>query len=232
MQQVQYLTFEINNTCNLTELHPKCPINDSERYSFGDVSQSLKDSSIVEFWLWCRSKGFNGIILWHLYNEPTLVIDRIISLMKKMQKLEPSQRFHLWTNNHQKFEDFNHVQLTNYNKVRPDELDDRRKSAQGEGRGYLVAEPQGYCIRGSLAWELIIDFFGNWLLCCSDWRCENSVGNIFKDSWNELLEKYRLKAHIEWKDKESFGSLPRMCRACITENPGLHKSATMVGYGG
>jgi hypothetical protein len=224
----QYLTFEINPTCNLAQLHPKCPINDPDRYGFGETEHALTDDLIVTFWLWCRGQGFDGIILWHLYNEPTLALTRIRTLQKRMQAIEPSQRFHLWTNAPKSLslKGFDHVQLTDYREVRPDALDNRRASVTGEGKPYAKVTPSGSCGRGA-GWELIIDHHGNWILCCNDWRCEESVGNIFNEDWPVLLARYEQKARIVWNDEASYQALPRLCRACIDVNPKLHRTARM-----
>lgn len=224
----QYLTFEINPTCNLAAVHPKCPINDPDRYGYGETTHVLSDDLIITFWLWLRGQGFDGIILWHLYNEPTLAITRIRALQKRMQDIAPSQRFHLWTNAPKAvgFKGFDHIQLTDYREVRPEVLDNRRASVVGEGKPYALVTPSGSCGRG-VGWELIIDHHGNWLLCCNDWRCEESVGNIFTADWSTLLARYEEKARITWNDEASYKALPRLCRACLDVNPKLHRTARM-----
>lgn len=230
MKDVRYLTFEVNDTCNMDVIHPKCPINDPERYRFGSVDRDLTDDVIVQFWSWADVMGFRGIVLWHLYNEPTLALPRIEALMARIKRLAPEQRFHLWTNSHQavKLVGFNHVQLTNYHDVRPDDLDNRRASTRGEGRSYDAMPSSGFCGRG-YGWEVIIDHHGNWLLCCNDWRCEESVGNILDNpAWRDLFDAYKLKADVRWTNKESYERLPRMCRSCMDVNPNLHRSALPV----
>jgi hypothetical protein len=230
MKPVRYLTFEVNSNCNLASIHPRCPVNDPERYMFGDTSKVLTDQDIIDFWFWCRySYGFEGVVLWHLYSEPTLSIDRIRGLMKTMHTMYPTQRFHLWTNNVRDFAGFEHVQLTDYRIVRPNDLDNRRESTRGEGDYARVGE-SGRCIRGTYGWEIIIDNHGNWLLCCNDWRCEENAGNILAtDDWQSILHRYvEMTRDISWTDKASFEALPRMCRSCITVNPLLHRSAIPV----
>lgn len=225
----QYLTFEVNPNCNLAAIHPKCPINDPERYRFGRTDRVLQDEDILAFWRWCRDGGFDGVVLWHLYNEPTLALGRITALMTQMQAEVPSQRFHLWTNHRSavRLNAFTHVQLTDYAVVRPSDLDNRRASVTGEGRPYAEArKASGACGRGA-GWEVIIDHHGNWLLCCNDWRCEESVGNIFVDAWPALLAWYQDKARIAWHDRESYEALPRLCRACMDVNPKLHRTARL-----
>lgn len=229
LSALRYLTFEVNADCNMAHVHPKCPVSDPERYMFGDTSRTLSDDDIVEFYNWAyQFQGFRGSVLWHLYNEPTLVLDRIRGLQSRIQQIVPDQHFHLWTNSPMKLVGFHHVQHTNYADVRPDDLDNRRASTSGEGRAYLEMQPEGRCGR-SFGWEVIIDNHGNWLLCCNDWRCEEATGNILIDrDWEFLLEKFRGKAEIVWHDADSYAALPRMCRSCMDVNPNLSRSALPV----
>jgi hypothetical protein len=231
----QYLTFEVNSTCNLAALHPRCPINDPERYRFGRTDAVLTDEAILGFWQWMCAGGFAGIVLWHLYNEPTLALDRTERLMTAMQAERPDQRFHLWTNHRaaSRLAGFNHIQVTDYALVRPGDLDNRRASVCGDGRPYRDlrrSQRVGVCGRGA-GWEVIIDHHGNWLLCCNDWRAEESVGNIFVDDWSTLRDHYQTRARIAWRDEASYNALPRLCRACLDVNPNLHKTARVPVMG-
>lgn len=225
---LRYLTFEVNDTCNMAHVHPKCPVSDEERYKFGDRSHVLTNDDIVEFWWWCRRRGFTGSVLWHLYNEPTLVLERIRALQLAMHNIVPDQHFHIWTNSPVRLVGFHHVQHTNYAVVRPDDLDNRRASTSGEGRPYADMQPSGRCGR-SFGWEVIIDYHGNWLLCCNDWRCEESSGNILiGEPWCDILARFTAKSEIAWSDAQSYAALPRMCRSCMDVNPNLSRSAFPV----
>lgn len=214
---MRYLSFEINKDCNLSQSHPQCPINHPQRYFYGEKNSFLNDEIIINFWKWCRlKKGFRGIVMWHSYNEPTLVIDRIRYLMRRMKKVDPIQPFQLITNSKIAIHGFDLYKYTNY----PDkQLDDRILSAKGEGHSYedmvKINRSTGWCRRG-FGWEMIIDYHGNLMLCCNDWRCEESVGNIFTHNWSQLLERFITKSKsIRWENEEEYYNLPRMCRSCM-----------------
>lgn len=227
LSRFRYLTFEVNSECRLAQIHPRCPVSDPDRYLYGPTDRVLDDDSIVSFWRWTRVQGFNGVILWHLYNEPALSLDRITSVMARMRQENPTLRSHLWTAVPSVKRDqshlFEHIELTDYRVVRPDDLD-RRRFARGSEGDYARSHATGCCTRDK-DWELIIDNHGNWLACCSDWQAEGSVGNIFRHEWSDLLCAYEVRSRIEWRDRETFEALPRMCRGCITDNPLLHRSA-------
>lgn len=223
---MRYLTFEISRTCDMSHIHDMCPVSHPERYKFGDTSNSLTDEIIINFWKWCRfNKAFRGIVMWSYYNEPTLVIDRIYGLMDVIKACDPDQPFRLLTNKPptpEMKERFDLIKFTNYAKDPP--MDERRKTVSGEGKPYSQVQRAGWCGRG-FGWEVLIDNHGNWNLCCNDWRCEESVGNIFKDDWVRLLQKFESKARaLRWDDEESYLRLPRLCRACMDFTPALHRS--------
>ena len=226
LSTLRYLTFEVNKTCNLASVHRRCPVSDPERFMFGETDYVLTDSLILAFWQFCVKEGFRGVVLWHLYNEPTAELARIRRLLTAMRGEVPSQRTHLWTNSPGAvgLPEFDHVQLTDYRVVRPEELDNRRASTRGEGAAYDKVAKSGSCGRG-FGWEIIVDFHANWLLCCNDWRCEQAIGNLVGSVWDLLLEKYEREAQIKWDSRKSYEALPRMCRSCIEVNPNLHRSA-------
>jgi len=88
MNTIRYLTFEINRVCPNIKMHTdRCPIGHPERYKFSTSNIIISDSIILDFWRWCRTKGFRGIILWHMYNEPILVLPRI-RVLKQQIKIE------------------------------------------------------------------------------------------------------------------------------------------------
>jgi hypothetical protein len=219
---LRYLNFEINRSCNLYHEHEgKCPIAHPERYLFGRKEKALTDDIIVEFWRWCKSKDFRGLVMWHNYNEPTLVLKRIRGIMARIKAFDPGQPFQLTTNTMFPIEGFDIIKRSDYAQGGKDKLDNRIASARGEGKPYAQMPPRGWCARG-LGWELDIDNFGNWGLCCNDWRNEESVGNIWVDDWDALHKAFLEKSErIRWNDEASYVALPRMCRSCMDVNPEL-----------
>jgi len=224
----RYLTFEISHTCDLAASHPWCPVSHPDRYKFGDRIYNLNDRIILDFYRWCKfTHGFRGIILWHQYNEPIHQLPRIRNLMAEMKRIDPHQPFQLTTNSRPDVEGFDIVHFTDYSN--PNTLhDDRILNADGEGLPYSdLRLRQGMCHRG-LQWEIPIDNHGNWCLCCADWRCEQSVGNIFTDNWEMLYARFDERSRsIRWSDEQTYNSLPRLCRACLHVTPNLHRTGSV-----
>ena len=233
MNIARYLAFEINRDCDLGIRHAAyCPNMHPERYMFSRSKIALSDDLIFEFWRWCVEKHhFRGIVTWSGYNEPTLALARIYNIMNRMRALDTWQPFQLVTNRRDgEFWGFDIIKRSLYGtdpaKRNCDDgvaqLDNRIASARGEGKPYDLAPPSGRCARG-LGWEVTIDYYGNWCLCCNDWRSEESIGAIDAEDWEELFLKWKIKSRlIEWSNREEYERLPRMCRSCIDVNPGLH----------
>ena len=214
---VRYLAFEINRTCPNYELHRgKCPISHPDRYKYSTSLNPITDGEIIQFWEWSRTKGFRGIILWHMYNEPVIFLDRIKSLMRIMKKRDPFQPFQLTTGIKGKYPDFDIVKISDYDNGA--ELDNRIETVVGDGKPYSEMPKHGLCGRGK-GFEIQIDYFGNWCLCCGDWTCEEAIGNIHNENWNVLYKKWDIKRMtIQWNDEESYNALPRLCRSCLDKN--------------
>jgi len=214
---IRYLAFEINKDCENCKNHVgECPISHPDRYKYSTSEISISDSHILKFWRWCKGKGFRGIILWHMYNEPVLVIDRIRELMKIMKKEDSFQPFQMTTSIKGDYSDFDIVKISDYEHGT--ELDRRIETNEGEGKSYGEMPKTGLCGRGK-GFELQIDYYGNWCLCCGDWTCEESVGSICNTDWDVLYNRWNKKRKaIQWHDEESYNALPRLCRSCLDKN--------------
>jgi hypothetical protein len=224
----RYLMFEVNQNCDLGDAHAsRCPNKHPQRSRFTKSSIPLTDVIIINFWNWCRSRGFRGVVGWQFYNEPSLAWDRIQRLMRQMQRIDPMQPFSIISNNNNfQFPGIDIVKRSYYN-LNPDpitQLDNRLAAIDGEGLPYENVPFMGSCVRG-LCWEMIIDYFGNLVLCCNDWRCEEGSGSICTDTdWNGIYARWLKRSTIEWYDRDSYERLPRMCRSCMEVNPKLAMS--------
>jgi len=142
--------------------------------------------------------------------------------MERIKADDAFQPFQLTTNSRPNVDGFDIVKFSDY--ANGAQLDNRIATATGEGKPYHEMPSRGWCGRG-LGWECLIDYYGNWNLCCNDWRCEEAVGSIMAEPFEELYQRWKTKARtIRWDTEESYRALPRMCRACLDVNPSLHKT--------
>lgn len=215
MEDVRYLSFEINNQCNLAGVHSsKCPIAHPLRYRNSPGRQPLEVDLIVQFWEWARfTRNFRGVVNWNLYNEPTLAIAEIRHCMARMRTRCPDQKFMVITNSSMALEDVDQVLRSGYGKDGGLHLLDRRLEVEcGEGPYH----GPGCCLRGQ-GFEVVVDYYGNWCLCCNDWQNEISIGNIHREDWDHLHGKWKgVAKRYRWTNEREFAGLPRWCRRCLS----------------
>lgn len=79
LSQTTIISFEIGSECNLSAVHPQCPINlrkmnaKKEPVTIEDILQAITEAEQL---------GFRGSVAFHNYNEPLLYIDRILEVIK------------------------------------------------------------------------------------------------------------------------------------------------------
>lgn len=206
-----YLILELGTQCNLGQLHDKCPNQHPDRYKHVDTSRAMSDDTIVDTAVAMIQKhGFRGLIGWHFYNETTLSLDRMFRLMSRIQVLESSARFVLWTNGTliqqdcSEYEQFAEIHVTDYGldsipclsnrlhgmkgavHVHRWPLDDRLTATGNEPGRPESDEP---CCR--MFTELIFDYYGNVHLCCYDWRGLGSPGNIHYNTVESIVKRWQ-----------------------------------------
>jgi len=210
---LSWLTFEINDECPLTAVHPECPRN-HDRWGDRDISRTLDTNSIIKFVDFCtREFGFSGLLTFHYYNEPLESMDDVYGLV-----LRYPGRVSLWTNGLRFHRYLNPIETTIIEKAhdvvvtRYPENDYLEETLAGyvgimkvrfqyidlDNRAEQSDNPvfhEGYERCGRPNWELITDYHGYVHLCCADYTGETKLGNILTDNPYEVLEKWN--AHRE-----------------------------------
>lgn len=185
----QFLIFELGNKCNLGHKHKKCPNSlGLQRYAGLDLSKELDDATIVRCAIDAYLKyNFTGLIGWHYYNEPTLEWDRMLGVMRMINERVPQARYVLWTNGLRNLttEDKSHFALIAQSDYSQDpdgtQLDNRMENK--ECRSTIG------CLRAFV--EFILDSYGNHHPCCYDWRGKASLGNVFTDGFDKLVQRWQ-----------------------------------------
>ncbi len=229
---LKHLAFEINNECPLTKNHPKCPRN-VDRFQGLAVDKPIEDSKIISFVEFCSSLGFQGRILFDCYNEPTCSPERIASLMKAL----PKSRFSLWTNGvlikgtEEYLKNMDDIMVTIYPETNREALINmknngckfRTQIGSLDNRIETVNtkfNPQ-VTICGRPNWELICDYYGNFHMCCGDWKAEMKIGNLNTNSPIEIITRWNSLREVINKPwtSDTFRELPMICRICSTRTP-------------
>jgi MoaA/NifB/PqqE/SkfB family radical SAM enzyme len=204
LEFTQYLGFEISNKCNLALAHPKCPSSHPERYGKLNTSRPLTDD-IIQSTIHSayRDHKFTGAITWHYYNEPLLSWKRLKPLMESIRKDIPEASFHLWTNGEcfpkdlSGLEMFSKIWLTNYKHqsfpellayMPPGSVNIKTMDVMDDRLIPLQCEDLGCCHRPF--YELVIDYFGNGHICCSDYKGTSNIGNVWDNDLQHILTEY------------------------------------------
>jgi hypothetical protein len=224
MDKVRYFSQEIGTGCNLAHEHSRCPQRDPSRYALVDTRRLMSDETILNNIKTMYSHGFRGYLGWHYYNEPLLYLERIERLHPEIKKINPNARLLAWTNgvllktiNPSRMNIFDFVIITNHAhenwswfrclhrnaRVTHGRLD-RRMSP-----GPLNMNP---CNR--IKKEFVIDAYGNWRLCCADWRGTSVDMNVHTDGIERIIKAYKDMREVLSHDPIPE-SVPDICKNCI-----------------
>jgi len=227
---VQLVSIEFHAACNLAAAHDACPTARADRYAGVVKDRTLDDDTIVDLAArLAQDYGFRGLFCWHAYNEPLVQMGRMFGLMGRISAEVPDARYLLWTNGTllpedcRSFSRFSNIQVSDYggaDSPRPERLQALRAACP-----QVVVKPG--VLDGRCEWtptlkplrctkplvELLVDVYGNVLLCCFDWRGQASPGNLFRDGleacmarWEEMLPEI-----VAWPVS---GRAPALCQRC------------------
>ena len=214
IKDIQILSFELGNSCNLSHKHPWCPSNNIERYQDATTPPATNEH-FLSFLDSIILRGFKGLVAYHYYNEPCLVKERCEKMADAIhaRKLKTL----LWTNGTLPLaRGANYVFRTEYEKdgkgkIVPFRPDDRLRIY--EASPVKKGMP---CYRPSIL-EIIVNYFGDLRLCCADWKGMTHIGNIQTDPHEIIFERWESAAEAAQK-----GEL-EVCKLCC----GLKKSPVL-----
>jgi len=205
---VQLLQFELGTACNLGGLHDLCPNRHRDRYVELDCRRQLDDETILSLAKQAYGAlGFAGLVGWAYYNEPLLQRERMFALMDRIRRDVPQSRFLLWTNatllpeDLRPFAAFERIMVSHYDEARPDDdrLDRLIRTAPVTVMKHQILDDRldrkhpgavpNFCLRPFV--EFVVDGFGNVHLCCFDWRGEVCPGNVFREPFADIVERWR-----------------------------------------
>lgn len=231
----QFLIFELGEDCNLRRSHGLCPSGHAGRWEIHRDDTILDDQMIercaVDAY---RQRGFTGTIGWHYYNEPTLQCQRMFALMQRIRRAVPESRFILWTNG-TRMDELLSGPADLFEMACISDYDGRlsRWIPDLQARGVRVRmitgffdgrlDNQGVCPTGPCARpnaEFILDARGRHHICCFDWRGAGSLGNVFIDGWETLLQRWQgLQGMVNGWGMSL--EAPAVCRTCRNRKPEL-----------
>jgi len=190
MNNIKRVSFQLSNICNYAHEHKKCPLHFEGQKTI--LPTHIVESILEEL----GEHNFNGIISFHVYNEPTND-PRLFLFIQSAKQLCPGAKVLIWTNgfylNETIFKELKEIGVDSlyvsaYSNVeynRLCSLDDGSLTYQVsesplDGRlGSYDAKETG-CCRPCLAPlnDICIAPTGEVFLCCYDWRRDHVFGNL------------------------------------------------------
>jgi len=235
---LETINFEINDECNLTNVHKRCPRN-ADRWKKLGRERPTSDEEFINFVKYCIDAEFGRRISPWYYNEPLSTPGRLTSLMDAL----PECKFNLWTNgtllkgNEGILRRMDWIMVTRYKetdiKTLGSLMEDSRYNIVSK-RGILddrinediephFKDKRTHCPKNTGS-DIHIDYYGNLHICCMDWRGEIEIGNIQDDSPETLINKWnelRLGLDYSWNEK-TFADIPHVCQLCTAWLPYWH----------
>lgn len=219
---LKHLAFEINNECQLTNLHKECPRNTRKL-----IGNPIETKDIIGFLQHCLKRGFDGLVNVHYYNEPLLSKDKLIEIINAV----PEAKYSLWTNginlsldDESFIKRFTDVMVTIYPETNINVfniLSTTCKNMRSQ-QGFLdkrIHHIEGKEIErcGRPNWELIIDYCGKGHVCCGDWELEMYIGDI-RDGYDMFLKRWDL-----WRKQLLNHEFPNICKVCFARTPEMSR---------
>ena len=226
---LQMLEFELGTKCNLADQHADCPNKSPLRFAALDAGKELDDDTIVASAAKAYNElGFTGMVGWIYYNEPLLESARMFRLMGQIRAAAPKAKYILWTNGTlipeacEAYRNFAQIVISGYNEEGRRGFD--RLAAKGIAARYMDnpaldgrlvniapkddAQP---CLRPFV--ELIFDAYGNSHLCCYDWQGKATLGNVHKEGFDVIAQRWR--DQLPGIAGQSMnGEAPPFCKSC------------------
>ena len=222
MRYLQLLTHEIGTSCNMMKEHQgKCPITISERYDAVDTTHVLTDEEIIDNIIVAYEYGFQGMTSWHSYCEPLLYLDRIERIVSEVNSFIP-QKHLLWTNgtlldeiDPERLKIFNKIIISNYSKRNWDHLQSivpDLKILRGylDNRIHKKRRTRKRCLR--LFTEMIIDYYGNYRVCCGDFMGTTLSMNT-RHGFDKIIKKHKELRSLIAVEPQSE-KVPNICKTC------------------
>lgn len=229
------IAMELSDWCNLAKLHEACPAHHRPGKTF------LSTKVIEDVVGYAGRVGYKGAFCWHIYNEP-LADKRIVSLCEMVRDRCPTSMGSLiWTNAELLDADLARTlvkakvylfRVSLYTKKIAERMrevalevpeanwafssyiqgfDDRREQ-------YTRRNDRRNPCYAPLV-DLTINHNGHLQLCCMDWACSTTFGDLNSQSFEQAMgEAYPMMKQVQ-SDLIGGERLFRICQGCDLERP-------------
>ena len=224
LENVRYLSQEISLGCNMVSTHPLCPIHSVDIYASVDKRKKMEDEVILDNVKIAYDNGFRGYLNWIFYNEPLLDIDRLERISKGVYKINPNAKNLLWTNGSligdhvhpDRLSIFTHIFISNY--ARKAWLGLRKQhpnvtTLSGKFDERMMPGPENHSGCRNILGEIIIDYYGNWRMCCVDFNGTSVKMNVHTVGFQSIIDEWRRLSNLVVQTPQP-DSVPKICGHC------------------
>lgn len=218
------ISIELSNMCNYATIHKKCPLNLENTHS------TLSSKIVYKIFEELKKYNFNGTIAFHTYNEP-LIDPRLFMFIKEAKEKCPDVGVYILTNGYyfnQIIADelieigVSHLEVTAYSKEEYERLKkvkinipyrifdgnlDDRLDLYNNDKTCANNKPCYAPLN-----EIIVKHNGNINLCCLDWKQQHCFGNLYEQSFEEIVLKSEMLKVYEYLSKGE--KKINICRCC------------------
>jgi len=193
------ITMELSNLCNMSEQHRACPAHDSKEKTI------LSDEIVQDIVRLGKKYSFQGVVAFHMYNEPTLD-PRLVYFIRLVKENLPDARIYILTNgwyitqgianefvrhgvdfldvssyDSADLETLSKISLPIPYRILHEPLDDRLA-----WYGKVTRERRTQACFCPL-YDICVDCRGNVVLCSYDWKRTTVFGNLHAASLESIL---------------------------------------------
>jgi len=229
IRYISRISFMLSNLCNYAFCHRKCPTSRVKANEKEILSTEYIVKTLMEL------KNFNffeeGVIAFHIYNEPTMD-PRLFMLIEKAKEILPKANIFIYTNGYYLNEDMMReyenigiaaMSVTAYNNSEYDRLSQLKTSIPYNVlRGLLDNRMDNYNLESpikesklicrSFLSEVCIYSDGKLGLCCLDYLHPYGLGNIKERSLIDILKSKKVTNFT--KELLSNNRTAAICKRC------------------
>lgn len=203
-----YIYFELSNLCNYASIHTRCPL-----YTMRDQTNILSGKIVYDALETMGKYNYSDTICFHSYNEP-LIDPRLFEFIRTARKMCPKSNISIWTNGYYLNQGlalelveagvtefiitaYTQSEKERFEKIRFPVSYKIQNRSKLDGRRRLYNKDRlfdAHCNKPCFAplHRLAITAKGKINLCCYEWKRQHPFGNLYKQSFEEVMKNDKM----------------------------------------
>lgn len=214
IQRIKECRIQLSNICNLSTRHLACPASKEEK------EQYLPLKNIMNCIIQLRQLDYKGDLGFHIYNEP-LLDPRLLYILDFTRHVLLNKII-IWSNKTlytdelgEEIKKFGNIHFVFSDYLLPHHLDNRLTIYRDSAHPIINKR----CLQPY--YQLNINYNGDVVLCCYDWKWTKTYGNIKRQKLEDILISEKM--NCDYRNLKQ-GELFKFCTNC-TVNFGDNNAA-------